>query len=591
MRESRRRFLTRAGALPLLARWPETQSPTVEVRPTALYGQPDGRANLVRVTVTGLDAPGARARLTDRHGALAGTAGLLPSEDGLALRGEVWVALPGQFQVDVEVGRRRVARARARLAPPRRWTLFLLSTMHTDVRDSDLEERGLEVHRRNLDAALARLATHPDYRWTPECALQVLNYVENRAPEAGTQLVAAIRDGKVGFPALFANMLAGLLDHETAARLAGPAGRFAREHGLGFTSALLTDVPGAPATLPTLLAASGVRYLASAVNPERALPLLSPDEARRLGLAGEWTTYPQIYWWEGPDGTRVLHWRGLRHGDAMELGFADGADVMAQRLTDWLLAHPVLLSADYPYDCALLYGVDPQGNAAMPEEVVANVAEFGRRYAFPRVVTGRTEDFLRELERRHGPRIPVRRGDTGTYREDGAAAAARELAEAYRIDDLHPRIRLLERRLKAELAEPRTTETAPTPPAVAKLSDDELERFARHIVLPQVGGVGQRRLKAASVAIVGAGGIGSAVIPALAGAGLGKLTIIGKHLGLATSGTIVRTDDKHLVVTLGLKDCIVVHTPRATLVANKHDEEKIRQIVKELEQRVWDEYL
>ena len=58
------------------------------------------------------------------------------------------------------------------------------------------------------------------------------------------------------------------------------------------------------------------------------------------------------------------------------------------------------------------------------------------------------------------------------------------------------------------------------------LSDEELERYARQIVLPQVGGVGQRRLKEASVAIVGAGGIGNAVIPALAGAGVGRMTII-----------------------------------------------------------------
>ena len=58
------------------------------------------------------------------------------------------------------------------------------------------------------------------------------------------------------------------------------------------------------------------------------------------------------------------------------------------------------------------------------------------------------------------------------------------------------------------------------------LSDEELERYARHIVLPQLGGVGQRKLKSASIAVVGAGGIGSAVIPALAGAGIGKLTII-----------------------------------------------------------------
>jgi len=58
------------------------------------------------------------------------------------------------------------------------------------------------------------------------------------------------------------------------------------------------------------------------------------------------------------------------------------------------------------------------------------------------------------------------------------------------------------------------------------LRDDELERYARHIVLPQVGGVGQRKLKEAKIAVVGAGGIGSAVIPALAGAGVGQVTII-----------------------------------------------------------------
>ena len=59
-----------------------------------------------------------------------------------------------------------------------------------------------------------------------------------------------------------------------------------------------------------------------------------------------------------------------------------------------------------------------------------------------------------------------------------------------------------------------------------RLGDEELARYARHIVMPQVGGVGQNRLKAASVAVIGAGGIGSAVIPALAGAGIGRLMII-----------------------------------------------------------------
>jgi molybdopterin/thiamine biosynthesis adenylyltransferase len=66
------------------------------------------------------------------------------------------------------------------------------------------------------------------------------------------------------------------------------------------------------------------------------------------------------------------------------------------------------------------------------------------------------------------------------------------------------------------------------------LSDEELDRYARHIVLPQVGGAGQQRLKAARVAVVGAGGIGAGVIPALTGAGVGRLTIIdGDHVELS----------------------------------------------------------
>ena len=58
------------------------------------------------------------------------------------------------------------------------------------------------------------------------------------------------------------------------------------------------------------------------------------------------------------------------------------------------------------------------------------------------------------------------------------------------------------------------------------LSDAELDRYARHIVLPQIGGAGQMRLRAAHVAVVGAGGIGCPALLYLAAAGVGRLTII-----------------------------------------------------------------
>jgi len=58
------------------------------------------------------------------------------------------------------------------------------------------------------------------------------------------------------------------------------------------------------------------------------------------------------------------------------------------------------------------------------------------------------------------------------------------------------------------------------------LDDEERARYARQIILKEIGGSGQRRIKAATVAVIGAGGIGSPAIAYLAGAGVGRLLII-----------------------------------------------------------------
>ena len=62
--------------------------------------------------------------------------------------------------------------------------------------------------------------------------------------------------------------------------------------------------------------------------------------------------------------------------------------------------------------------------------------------------------------------------------------------------------------------------------ATPRLSPDEIDRYARHLVLRDVGGPGQARLRAARILVIGAGGLGAPLIQYLAAAGIGSIGIV-----------------------------------------------------------------
>jgi mannose-1-phosphate guanylyltransferase len=62
-------------------------------------------------------------------------------------------------------------------------------------------------------------------------------------------------------------------------------------------------------------------------------------------------------------------------------------------------------------------------------------------------------------------------------------------------------------------------------------------------------------------------------------------TVFGHHRGIGTRNCIIRSSGEHLVATIGMEDCIVVHTDDATFVARRNDEDAIRKLIELLRER------
>lgn len=301
--------------------------------------------------------------------------------------------------------------ATAKIEPAKKWTVALIPHEHLDIGFTDYPAKVAELHSQSIDQAIDLINKTPGFRWTLDGSWVADQYLNGRSSEARKQFLEHVRDDNIVIPPEFANLHTGNASWEGLARSLYGQRHLAIEHKLPLADAAqIVDVPAYTWGYASLLRDAGIKYFIAASNSWRA-PVL---------LLGHWNEKSPFYW-EGPDGGRVLMWYARAYLQAHTLF---GSPWRMESIHDSL---PVFLQAytrpDYTASTVIIFGTQLE-NTPLAKEQSEIVSGFNREYAWPRFEFSTVHSAMQEIEREGKGDFPIFRGDFGPYWEDGYGSDA-----------------------------------------------------------------------------------------------------------------------------------------------------------------------
>ena len=294
--------------------------------------------------------------------------------------------------------------------PARKWKVFYAPNMHLDIGYTDYRPKVAEAHSRSVDNLLKVLAEHPGYRFNLDGSWIAEQWLATRSSEQAAKLAANARAGRIGMNALYASFVTDYPSFETFVRSLYLSKELQGRLGIPFDFANITDIPGNSWSVPSVLASAGIRYFADGGNQDRG-PLIA---------LGHWNVRSP-FWWEGPDGQRVLTWFSSHYHQLKAVaGLPPSIESAKGGLSRFIKTYA---RADYLPDAVLLYGTEVE-NLPMDYDDAAFVEQWNKEFAYPKIVTCRFSQFFEYLERHYGGHLPVVRGEAGAYWGDNAGIFA-----------------------------------------------------------------------------------------------------------------------------------------------------------------------
>ena len=296
------------------------------------------------------------------------------------------------------------------LTAERKWALYVVPHTHVDIGYTDFQGKVAENQANTLEEAADLIQKYPEFRFATDGSWNLQQFLETRSKEERDKVLELARTGKIGIPADYFNLLTGYASLETLYRSLYYSKQLSNKYGLPFNYVTTTDVPTYTGTYPSVLASAGIKYWAVGGNSDRA-PVMAH---------AQWDA-ESPYWWEGPDGKKILFWYSKGYSQINPVFTLEPRNSYIHE------ALPIFLSPydgpNYKADAVLMYGAQYENTDLHP-----SLAEFAgtwnREYAYPRLQYATFADFFAYLDKKFGAELPTIKGDMGPYWEDGIGSDA-----------------------------------------------------------------------------------------------------------------------------------------------------------------------
>ncbi len=279
-------------------------------------------------------------------------------------------------------------------------TIYICEWSHLDIGFTTTPQAIETFYKTELDQVLANLRADPDYKWTIEEYWQLDQWLKRSTATEKLEMFDRLREGRIHLTAGFASLVVGTVGHEELARTLYPATRLGRSESFPVRSYIQDDVPSSPFALPEMLSEAGVEYYLGGMNTAFGGVLTHPSLAERP------------FWWQGPEGKRVLAWHTYDGGysEAFNYGFSwfDSFEMMFEKLSTKL---PDNEAYGYPHDTLMIFKAFDNDYTGMA--VLDRIRQWNATYETPHFVLAHPEEFLDLMRARLGDTIPTFTGDYG----------------------------------------------------------------------------------------------------------------------------------------------------------------------------------